>query len=60
VFLADRIILFSARPARILRDINVTDLLSSERSLQTRETQDFFKLRNEVLHMVRTETGLHL
>jgi NitT/TauT family transport system ATP-binding protein len=60
VFLADRIILFSARPARILRDINVTEVLGAERSLQTRETQAFFKLRNDVLHMVRTETGLHL
>ena len=57
VFLADRIIVFSARPARVLHDINVTKVLGPERSLATRETQGFFKLRNDVLHMIRNETS---
>jgi ABC-type nitrate/sulfonate/bicarbonate transport system ATPase subunit len=53
VFLADRIILFSARPARILRDVDVTAILGKRRSLELRERQEFFKLRNEMLHLVR-------
>ena len=57
VFLADRIILFSARPATVLRDIDVTALLGSERTLETREGEDFFKLRNDILHLIRTMTG---
>ena len=60
VFLADRIILFSARPARILHDIDVSAILGNERTLEARETQAFFKLRNDVLHKIRTETELHL
>jgi ABC-type nitrate/sulfonate/bicarbonate transport system ATPase subunit len=57
VFLADRIILFSARPAAVLRDIDVTALLGSERQLESRESQAFFNLRNEILHLIRTVTG---
>ena len=57
VFLADRIILFSARPARILRDIDVAAVLGPERPLEAREGEAFFRLRNEVLHMIRNETG---
>jgi len=57
VFLADRIILFSARPARVLRDIDVASVLGPERPLEAREREDFFRLRNEVLHMIRNETG---
>ncbi len=60
VFLADRIILFSARPARILHDINVSAILGNDRTLEARETQAFFTLRNDVLHKIRTETELHL
>lgn len=60
VFLADRIILFSARPARILHDIDVSAILGNERTLEARETQAFFNLRNDVLHKIRTETELHL
>lgn len=59
VFLADRIILFSARPARILKDIDVTKVLGIRRTLEVREGTQFFKLRNEVLHMIRNETGDH-
>jgi NitT/TauT family transport system ATP-binding protein len=60
VFLGDRIILFSARPARILHDINVSAVLGPKRDLDTRETQAFFKLRNDVLHMIRTEAERQL
>jgi NitT/TauT family transport system ATP-binding protein len=53
VFLADRIILFSARPATVLRDIDVSAILGAERTLETRESETFFKLRNDILHLIR-------
>ncbi len=56
-FLADRIILFSARPARIVADIDVTAALGPERDLDLRETQPFFSLRNDVLQRIRHEAG---
>jgi len=57
VYLADRIIVFSGRPARVLEDIDVTALLGETRALAIRESQEFFKLRNNVLHLIRNETG---
>jgi ABC-type nitrate/sulfonate/bicarbonate transport system ATPase subunit len=57
VFLADRIVLFSARPATVLKDIDVASVLGSERTLEARESQAFFKLRNDVLHRVRNVMG---
>ena len=60
VFLADRIVLFSKRPARIVADIDVAAKLGMERPLEIRETQDFFALRNEVLHLIRNVTGVVL
>ena len=58
VFLADRIILFSARPARVRKDIDVAAALGGTRTLAIRESQAFFNLRNEVLHMIRSEAGV--
>jgi NitT/TauT family transport system ATP-binding protein len=58
VFLADRIILFSARPANILEDIDVASVLGSERGLEIRESQAFFKLRNNLLHLIRNVSGV--
>ncbi|MET3577280.1 ABC-type nitrate/sulfonate/bicarbonate transport system ATPase subunit [Mesorhizobium robiniae] len=57
VFLADRIILFSRRPASVVADIDVAAELGSQRPLEIRETQKFFELRNKVLHLIRNETG---
>ncbi len=56
VFLADRIVLFSSRPATIVADIDVTAALGAERTLDVRETSAFFDLRNHVLHLIRNET----
>jgi NitT/TauT family transport system ATP-binding protein len=55
VFLADRIIVFSARPARVLRDLRVSAELPAERTLDIQETQAFRKLRHEVLSLIRAE-----
>lgn len=57
VFLADRIILFSARPATVLRDLDVTLILGKARNIEIRESDAFFKLRNEILHLIRTVAG---
>jgi len=55
VLLADRIVLFSKRPARIVADIDVNAALGVERPLEIRETQSFFDLRNKILHLIRNE-----
>jgi NitT/TauT family transport system ATP-binding protein len=55
VFLADRIIMLSSRPASVVADMNVAGILGTSRPLAIRESEVFFKLRNEVLHVVRRE-----
>jgi NitT/TauT family transport system ATP-binding protein len=53
-FLADRVIVFTRRPARILAEVDVTARLGRERTLELRESAQFFALRNELLHHVRS------
>jgi len=55
VFLADHIVVFSARPARVLRQVKVTGELPAERSLDITETPAFRRLRHEVLTLIRDE-----
>jgi ABC-type nitrate/sulfonate/bicarbonate transport system ATPase subunit len=55
IFLADRIFVFSARPATILEEIRVADFLPQERNLQTKETEAFFRLRNRILGVTRAQ-----
>ena len=56
-FLADRIIVFSRRPARAVADIDVTEALGEERTLALRDGAEFFRLRTEVLHLLREAAG---
>ncbi len=53
-FLADRVIVFTRRPARILAEVDVTARLGAKRTLELREGVEFFALRNELLHYVRS------
>jgi ABC-type nitrate/sulfonate/bicarbonate transport system ATPase subunit len=53
-FLADRVIVFTRRPARILAEVDVTAGLGSHRDLETRDGRLFFELRSELLHLVRS------
>ena len=46
-----------AGPPRSSADIDVAAELGPERPLEIRETQKFFELRNDVLHLIRNETG---
>ena len=65
VFLADRIFMFSARPATILEVIKVADHIAGERHMDIKETEAFFHLRNHVRDVMRdqaraTEQSLEL
>ncbi len=57
VFLADRVVVFSKRPASIMAEIDVAARLGEERTLAMRDGADFFALRNEVLRLVRASAG---
>jgi NitT/TauT family transport system ATP-binding protein len=57
VFLADRVIVFTPRPARIAADIDITARLGAVRDLEVRESGAFFALRNELLHRLRGRPG---
>jgi NitT/TauT family transport system ATP-binding protein len=53
VFLADRIVVFSRRPARVIEDIDITSLLGSKRSLVLRDGETFFRTKTRIIQMVR-------
>ena len=55
VFLADRIFMFSARPATIIEEIKVADYIPGERTMTTKETEAFFHLRNHVRDLMRDQ-----
>jgi NitT/TauT family transport system ATP-binding protein len=55
LFLADRIVVFSARPARVLEDVQVSAALPQERTLEVMELPAFRKLRQQVLALIRNE-----
>jgi ABC-type nitrate/sulfonate/bicarbonate transport system ATPase subunit len=55
VFLADRIVVFSARPARVLKDVRVATALPAERGLDVMEQPAFRAIRQEVLSLIRQE-----
>jgi NitT/TauT family transport system ATP-binding protein len=55
IFLADRIVVFSARPARLIRDIVVAERVPGERTLDSRESRAFLELRREILAIIREE-----
>jgi NitT/TauT family transport system ATP-binding protein len=57
VFLADRIVVFSQRPARKLHEIDVAAVLGCDRTLAQRDGEAFFRLRTQVLHLVRAAAG---
>ena len=53
IFLADRVIVFSPRPAIIRADLDITAILGKVRDLTTRDGETFFRLRTEILRMLR-------
>jgi NitT/TauT family transport system ATP-binding protein len=57
VFLADRVVVFSRRPARVLADRDILSRLGPDRPLDLRDSPEFFALRTEVLRLVRESAG---
>jgi NitT/TauT family transport system ATP-binding protein len=57
VFLADRIVVFSKRPARIARIIDVGEILGPDRTLDMRDSEAFFHLRRDVTRLLRDTLG---
>lgn len=56
VFLADQIFIFSSRPATIVEVLPVKDTLPGRRTMATKETEEFFRLRNHVRKVMHTAT----
>ena len=57
VFLADRIIVFSQRPAQIVSEVDIAGAFGSERPLSLRDEERFFRTKTELLHLVRRTAG---
>jgi ABC-type nitrate/sulfonate/bicarbonate transport system ATPase subunit len=56
ILLANRIIIFSARPARIVREINVDALMpQQDRRNGTADMETFMALRADILKIIRAE-----
>ena len=53
VFLADRIVVFSKRPARVIEEVDIAAELGPDRTIELRDSERFFKLRTRVLQYVR-------
>ncbi|MEW6156573.1 MAG: ABC transporter ATP-binding protein, partial [Verrucomicrobiota bacterium] len=47
IFLGDRVVVLSARPAKVVADIKIP--FGNERSLSLLSSEEFFVLRNKVL-----------
>jgi NitT/TauT family transport system ATP-binding protein len=58
VFLGDRVVVFSRRPARVLADHDITAELGPDRPLELRDTPEFFRLRTSILRQVRASAGV--
>ena len=54
VFLADRVVVFTRRPARMLAEVDIRQHLSGQRTLAMRDSTEFFALRTELLSHIRS------
>jgi NitT/TauT family transport system ATP-binding protein len=57
VFLADRIVVFSSRPARIVKILDIAGEVGGDRTLAYRESEAFFHRKTEVSRLLRTTLG---
>ena len=58
-FLADRVIVFTRRPAAVLAEVDVNAVIGTHRDLATRDSETFFRLRNTLLAHVRATAEDH-
>ena len=47
--------MFSARPATIIEEIRVGEHITGERTMETKESEAFFHLRNHVRDLMRDQ-----
>ena len=57
IVLADRIFMFSARPAGVIEIIEVSQHIAGDRDISVKETQSFFELRNHIRDLMRNEAN---
>jgi NitT/TauT family transport system ATP-binding protein len=57
VLLADRVFMFSHRPAKIVEEIRVEEHIPGERTMETKETEAFFRLCNHVRDVMRKQVA---
>ena len=57
IVLADRIFMFSARPAGVIEIIEVSQHIAGDRDISVNETQSFFELRNHIRDLMRNEAN---
>jgi len=55
VFLAERVFIFSARPATIIEEIRVSETLPAKRDLKVKDSEQFLHLRNRIQAVIRTQ-----
>lgn len=56
ILLADRVVIFSARPARVVKEIDVNAVIPiQDRRNNTADLKKFFSLRNDILEIIRAE-----
>lgn len=55
ILIANRLIIFSARPARILEDMDIDAALGTQRAQELRDAPAFLELRRHVQRVIRTE-----
>jgi len=55
ILIAHRLVIFSARPARVIEDIDIAATLGEERAQTLRDTPAFLDLRRHVQTLIRAE-----
>jgi NitT/TauT family transport system ATP-binding protein len=55
IFLADRIFIFSSRPAQIVEELDVMATIPEKRGMETKEMDVFFHMRNHVRDVMREQ-----
>ena len=55
VFLAERVFIFSARPATIIEEVRVNETLPAKRDLKVKDSAEFLHLRNRIQAVIRTQ-----
>jgi len=55
VFLAERVFIFSARPATIIEEVRVNEALPAKRDLKVKDSAEFLHLRNRIQAVIRAQ-----